>query len=249
MDATKLKSSLLIAAVAALAIQVLTWFVFYPLAGYNDVTLAIAQLAFFLLGVGLVFALRIGWRRIGLKIRDLALAVTGIILAYALILILLLLLNRFGGQLAIFRQQYHLYALLNNWLLTGLGEELVFAGVLFNLMIRIVDTRRRWNAVLLTAGLFALWHLPGYLAVGLRMGTLGFSLVIDLLLHVISWSIFGTIYLLSGNLWLTAFVHASTDYPLLPIVTDNPLIGLFFMAIVIAFAVWIRRRRVPIAQA
>nr|NIV39989.1 CPBP family intramembrane metalloprotease [Anaerolineae bacterium] len=154
-------------------------------------------------------------------------AIGGIGLAYGLLLAVLLIANALGGQFQIFRQSYYGVAILDNWLLTGLGEEFFFAGVLFTLVQKRI--RRAWLAVLLTAIAFALWHLPGYLAIGLRTGDLGAGILFDLMLNLLSWSFFGTIYYLSGNLWLTAFAHASTDYGLLPAITDAPALGLLFM--------------------
>jgi len=152
-----------------------------------------------------------------------------------------LIANALGGQLWVFRQSYHPYAILDNWLLTGLGEELFFAGVLFNLMRKRV--RRAWFGVLLTAAAFALWHLPGYVAVGLHTGQVGAGILFDLLLNLLSWSFFGAIYLFSGNLWLTAFAHASTDFGLLPAITNSPTLGILFMSAVVAIAWWLGRRR------
>ena len=44
------------------------------------------------------------------------------------------------------------------------------------------------------------------------------------------------------SLWLTAFVHASTDYALLPAITGRPLAGLIFMLTNVALAWWLGRR-------
>jgi membrane protease YdiL (CAAX protease family) len=243
MEVSKNRLSALIVVIAAFLVQVGTWFVFYPLAGYSDVTLLIAQLAFLVLGIGLMFVFRVGWRTIGIGGKEFVRAAGGILVSYGLLLVVLLLLNALGAAFPIFRQQYQLYAFANNWLLTGFGEELVFAGVLFNLIARCFAPRRRWAAVLLTAVSFSLWHLPGYIAVGLRMGTLGPGLAFDLLLNAVSWGFFGAIYLLSGNLWLTAFAHASTDYALLPVVTNTPILGLLFMVITLIVARWLGRNR------
>ncbi|NIV33432.1 MAG: CPBP family intramembrane metalloprotease [Anaerolineae bacterium] len=221
--------------------QVLVWFVWYPLAGYDDTTLLAAQLSFVGLGIALVLSLRLHKERLGLGGVDLLRALGGIALAYGLLLAVLLIANALGGQFEVFRQTYYGVAILDNWLLTGLGEELFFAGVLFTLVQK--RTPRAWLAVLLTAIAFALWHLPGYLAVGLRTGELGAGIFFDLMLNLLSWIFFGTIYHLSGNLWLTAFAHASTDYGLLPAITDAPALGLLFMLGVVVIAWELGRRR------
>ncbi len=248
MTASKARLNAWITLLAAIAVQALTWFMLYPLAGYNDLTLTIAQVAFLLLGAGLLFAFRLDPRSIGLGGSAFLRGLGGIALAYLLLLGVLLVSNALGAQLSLFRPEYRLDAIFNNWLLTGLGEELVFAGLLFNLIDRARDHRRRWAAVLLTAAGFALWHLPGYLAVGLRMGTLGPGLAFDLLLNMVSWCFFGSIYLLSGSLWLTAFAHASTDYALLPAIIHSPLLGLLFMLFNVLIAWRLGKRRITAAQ-
>jgi hypothetical protein len=78
--------------------------------------------------------------------------------------------------------------------------------------------------------------LPGYVAIALKMGNSVGSIFFDILLNFISWVLFGSIYLLSGNLWLTAFAHASTDYALLPAVMQSPILGLLFMGLVVTLA-------------
>jgi membrane protease YdiL (CAAX protease family) len=90
--------------------------------------------------------------------------------------------------------------------------------------------------IVIVAGVFALWHLPGYVAIALKMGSSVGSIFFDILLNFISWILFGSIYLLSGNLWLTAFAHASTDYALLPAVIQSPILGLLFMGLVVTLA-------------
>ena len=227
---------ILLVALAGLLVQVFTWFVMYPVAGYNDVTLFTAQFLFLLLGIVLIVRFRMPWDQIGLSTRHLLRAMIGIGISYALLLVILVLLNAMGHSTPIFRQQYPLYALINNWLLTGLGEELFFSGILVNMIAGSSKNNRRWSSVLLTAALFSLWHLPGYVAVGLRMNSLGPGLIFDLLLNFVSWGFFGCIYLFSGNLWLTAFAHASTDYGLLPVITSSPILGLVFMLATILIA-------------
>jgi membrane protease YdiL (CAAX protease family) len=228
--------------IIAFTIQVLVWFVLYPTAGYNPNTLSIAQFSFILVTIVLFFLYRVSWQTIGILWKSFILAVGGISFSYLLIILLLALLNACGLQYQVLRQTYRLDALLNNWLLTGFGEELFFAGLLFNRIARSQKKPKGWLTVMLTAVAFALWHLPGYLGVGLRMGTLNVSILFDLLLNLISWCFFGTIYLLSGNLWLTAFVHASTDYALLPVIVSNPLLGLLFMLLNILTAYFLKKK-------
>ncbi len=230
---------ILITVLTALAMQVVTWFVLYPLAGYNNVTLLVSQSVILLLGIMLVGIFRLNWRCIGSHWKDFLRAIAGIAAAYSLLFLLLLALKHFEASIPLFRPEYKIYPFFNNWLLTGFGEELLFAGIIFNLLTQRAKFRK-WVAVMFTASIFAIWHLPGYLAIGLKTGMQVPDLVFNLLLHLVSWGFLGTIYWFSGNLWLTAFAHASTDYALLPAITQLPQMGLVFMFMLLVIGYLIR---------
>ena len=233
----------------AVAKQVLVWFALYPIAGYTEVTLAIAQLGTIAIAVSFLLIYRPG--PLGLHAGQLLRAAASVIVAYGLVAAVVLVLDGDGAE--VFRGSYSVYAIVDNWLLTGFGEELLFAGLLFTLVRGALagrspkiggegaSVRNVAAAVGIVAVLFSLWHLPGYIAIAARAGRLGFGVLLDLFLPTASWLFFGTIYALSGNLWLTAFVHASTDYALLPAVVQRPAIGLIFMAANVAFAAVLRR--------
>jgi membrane protease YdiL (CAAX protease family) len=53
--------------------------------------------------------------------------------------------------------------------------------------------------------------------------------------------IFGAVYLWSRNLWFTAFVHGTTNYPLSPLITESPALGLLFMAVALCAAFLVGR--------
>lgn len=233
---------------AVIIVQILVWFLFYPLAGYNDTTVTIATGTFLFLGLAFVALFNLGWRRIGLGPERLWEALPVLGGAHFIILLLLLGLRFAGIDLPVLRNQYSLYSLASNWILSGLGEELLFAGVLFNVVPLSKVGRNRWLAVGAVAVIFALWHLPGYVAVGLRTGTVGVGLAWDLLLRMISWWFFGAIYALSGNLWITAMAHASTDYALLPAIIRTPIVGLLFMILLITGAWWIGRGKATLGK-
>jgi membrane protease YdiL (CAAX protease family) len=226
--------------------HVLTWFVLYRYAGYNYVTLNATQAATLFLGIVLVMIYRLGWRRIGLAARDLGEGAAVAAGAHVVLLGALLALRATGIEVRLFRDTYRLDALFNNWVLTGFAEELVFAGVIFGLALVALGRERRfasaWPVVILVAAMFSLWHLPGYIAVALRSGGAGWGLLGELAIPFASWLFFGSIYVLSGSLWLAAFVHASTDYALLPAITDRPLLGAIFMLTNVALAWWLGRR-------
>ena len=154
----------------------------------------------------------------GLGVDDLARGFAVLIVVYALFLAVGWGLGQVGylhGLLL--RPHLSADAILDNWLLTALGEELLFCGVLFTATADLVSRKQRWLVVLVVALLFALWHLPGYLA----MGRSGGALFGRLALNATSWLLFGAAYALSGNLWLAALMHANTDYPLSPLVTQQ----------------------------
>ena len=112
-------------------VQVLTWFGLYPLAGYNHTTLLVSQVVFLTIGFGLVFLNRFSWQQMGADGTRFLLALAGILVAYGALLVVLVGLRALGIEMQIFRSEYQLWALGNNWLLTGCGEELFFAGILF----------------------------------------------------------------------------------------------------------------------
>ena len=225
--------------------QVLTWFVLYRFAGYNNVTLNATQAVTLFLGIALVMIYRLGWQRIGLGARELGEGAAVVAVTHVVLLGTLLTLRAIGIDVPLFRGTYHLDALFNNWVLTGFAEELVFAGVIFGLALAALGRERQfrsaWPVVILVAAMFSLWHLPGYIAVALRSGGMGWSLTGELAIPFASWLFFGSIYVLSGSLWLAAFVHASTDYALLPAITGRPLMGLIFMLTNLALAWWLGR--------
>lgn len=244
---------------AALAKQLLVWFVLYRVAGYNEISLAAAQAATFALGVGFVVVYRLGWRRIGLGPMRLLNATAAVAVAYGAVALTIAAMGAFGRDVRFLRTTYSVYALFNNWILTGLAEELLFAGVLFTVVRAARDRtaavggdsrtrgsvgsiRRELPTVLIVAALFSVWHLPGYLAVAARTGGIGIGVLVDLAVPAASWFFFGLIYAASGNLWLTAFVHASTDYALLPAIVERPVVGLLFMVVSVALAAWLGRR-------
>jgi membrane protease YdiL (CAAX protease family) len=227
-----------LACAAAAAGPIITWFLLYPFAGYNPWTVRIALGLTLLTAAALLYSLRLGCQGLGISSVHFVKALGLIGLAYALILLIGAGMNAFmGANLRLFRDAYSLNGFFENWLLAGFGEELLFCGVLFTLTALKLPQRKRWLAVLLVALLFALWHLPGYLAQGRPFG----QVMGRMALNAASWGFFGTIYAISGNLWLAAFTHASTDYGLSPLVTDEPLIGLIFMAFLV-LAAWLTQQ-------
>jgi membrane protease YdiL (CAAX protease family) len=228
----------LISAAFAFAPPLITWYILYPLVGYSPASLT-AALSLSLLTAGLLIAVfRLHRFKLGLGPLCLIKAAALTATAYGAVVLLVLVLNLlFESNLPLLRSSYRLDAFLDGWLLTGFGEELLFSGVLFTLLAGRLPPRRRWQAVLAIAVLFALWHLPGYLA----QGRSGGDLFGRMALNAASWLFFGSIYAISGNLWMAAMAHASTDYALTPVITDSPLIGLLFMASMVLLA-WLSSR-------
>jgi membrane protease YdiL (CAAX protease family) len=245
MVETKSKLFAAITFSTSLLVQVFIWFVLYPFAGYSDKTLFLAQSLLLFLGIGLIYLFKLNWGKIGAGVSDFIWALIGITISHLAILVIVFLGNLFMNPIQLFRTEYSLYAISNNWLLTGFGEELIFSGLLFNLLTHAKGIRHRWLALLLTAFAFSLWHLPGYLAVGLRFSSLGSDLIFDLILRMLSWGFFGTIYMFSDNLWLAAFAHASTDYALLPVIINSAVYGLVFLSLTIVVARWLKKKQMP----
>jgi hypothetical protein len=235
----------IVAFAVAFSIPVFVWFWLYPTFGYGPDTLLVAQVL--VLAAAALLAATTGVRSgdLGLGLRPLRDAAVIGALAYAVILLVAAGANAaFDTSFGLFRSRYEAGGFLDNWLLTALPESLLFAGVLYPLLRARLRSRRPWPVVCLVAAAFALWHLPGYLAIGYGAGAVAGRLALNLA----SWLIFGTVYALSGNLWLVVVAHAATDYGLSPLVTTEPMFGLLFMTLLIAGA-YARRGRRPLAAA
>ncbi|HHX87865.1 MAG TPA: CPBP family intramembrane metalloprotease [Firmicutes bacterium] len=229
---------MIISLLTAFALPVLIWFLWYKIAGYNQNTLLIAQLAIFLGAAVLAVTFSRDIGQLGLNGSNLLKALAVLLFSYVIIYAAGFLVNYvLATDVALLRQNYSWSGFLDNWLLTGFGEELLFAGVLFSLVSKKMSGKKRWLCILIVALLFALWHLPGYIATGRQIG----SIIGRLALNTVSWIIFGAIYALSGNLWLVAMAHGSTDYPLVPLITNQPVFGVIFMALLVAGA-WFTNR-------
>lgn len=223
----------------ALALPAFIWFVWYPLAGYSAITLLAAQVLVLALAVVLIQWMGPTWHQIGLGGKMLLKAAIITLASFALVVLAGWLTGgRPGPEYPLFQKSYGVRAFLDNWVLTGLGEELLFSGLLFNLFRERVSAKRRWVSVAAVALVFALWHLPGNIAMGRPVASIAGRLA----LNAISWAFFGAAYALSGNLWLTAMAHASTDFPLSPLVTNQPVLGVVFMILMVTGAWWMGRR-------
>lgn len=217
------------------------WLVLYKQAGYSESTLMVAQISILMTALSLAILFKNYIGTMGLDWRKFVKALIILLAGYVAVLIIGLLYDLiFGSAQALLRESYSWSHLLNNWLLTGFGEELLFAGIIYKLLAQKLPAKKTWLCVLIVALLFALWHLPGYLATGRALGsTLG-----RMGLNFISWIVLGTIYAFSGNLWLIAAAHGSMDYPLLPRITQQPVFGLIFMGLLILGA-WLDRKYFP----
>jgi membrane protease YdiL (CAAX protease family) len=231
--------------VVLLVKQIVIWFLYYPSLGYSEMTLGISQGVTLVLGIVFVFMFGLNFTRIGAGVRSLLEGVAAIVAVYLVFVLVVLIARAAGGSAPLWRDTYSISAFASNWLLTGAAEELLFAGLIFSLLCfsrkEQQTVGREWSTVLIVALLFALWHLPGYLAIAVGAGNVSWGILGSLGLNLASWLFFGVIYLVSGNLWFTAFVHGSTDYGLLPSITTRPLLGLVFMLMCVGTA-WLLRR-------
>ncbi|MFP4550932.1 MAG: CPBP family intramembrane glutamic endopeptidase [Spirochaetales bacterium] len=225
--------------------QIVIWFLYYRSLGYSDVTLGISQAVTLVLGILFVIMFGLNFYRIGAGGRALIEGVAAIVAVYIVFFLVVVVARTAGGSAPLFRAEYSLWAFASNWILTGVAEELLFAGLIFSLLCLYPKEHqtlgREWTTVLAVAALFALWHTPGYIAIGLGADTLSWGIFGSLGLNLISWLFFGVIYLVSGNLWLTAFIHGSTDYAVLPAIVDRPALGVVFMLLGVVAALLLRR--------
>jgi membrane protease YdiL (CAAX protease family) len=92
----------------------------------------------------------------------------------------------------------------------GFGEETVFRGYLFERFGKLFGSgvRAKTLIVLLTAGLFGLGHLSQQGLAGVEQGT-----IVGL--------VFGTIFAVTGRIWMLMFAHAAFDLTALAIIYWN----------------------------
>ncbi|WP_336338559.1 CPBP family intramembrane glutamic endopeptidase [Haloarcula brevis] len=121
------------------------------------------------------------------------------------------------------RPLLYLAALLSSLLFTAIPEELLFRTYLQQKCTSLAGGATRRGALLgigLVAVLFALFHLPRwFLASGHGVGTPLAGRLLGLALVGVAY---GSVYALTGNLWLVAVFHASMNYPPLAVTTSVP---------------------------
>ena len=224
---------LIIGTVLIFVLPLFAFMVIYKLLGYNSVTVGVALGVNLLVALVLVTMAGYGADQLGTNPSYLAEGVLLIASSYIVFLEAMLTFTALGIVVGpVLRESYSAWALAEGWLLTGFGEELLFRGFLLTLLIRLFPTRSCWWAVGGSAVVFGLWHLPGLMFGGRE----GAELLLRLAPPTASGMIFGVTYLLSGNLWLAAFVHGSTNYPLSPLITGNPIAGLLSAGIAVTGA-------------
>jgi membrane protease YdiL (CAAX protease family) len=170
---------------------------------------------------------------VGASVENLWRAAAVLAATYGIFLALLLGLRAMGALEGPLVTSVRWKSWLSNWVFVGGCEEFAFRGCLLVALARLMDRSRfPWRAILLNGLLFALYHLPGELDF-VRHGLIQpIDLAVQLAIPFVSTVVlFGPLYVLSGNLWLVALVHGVTDYPILPVIRENPLMGLVFMAI------------------
>lgn len=108
----------------------------------------------------------------------------------------------------------YLGALLSSLLFTAIPEELLFRTYLqqkFTSLAGGATRRGALSGIGIVAVLFALFHLPRwFLASGHGVGTPLAGRFLGLALMGLAY---GSVYALTGNLWLVALFHASMNYP------------------------------------
>lgn len=216
------------------------WFVWYPIVGYGTASRVAAQLAFFFVAALLMAPLRLRWRDVGLGPRRLVWAIVAALVAFGAVMSSAWLANAVvGTEYTVLRPSYRVWPFADAFLLTALGEELLFAGVTYRVLRRVLGQMKPIWSVALTAVAFAAMHVPGYLAMEYSttqvLGRIG--------LNFVSWLVFGGVYATSGNLWSAVVTHAATDHGLTPLITSEPLFGLAFMAAMVAMSLLERRSR------
>ncbi|MBN1265911.1 MAG: CPBP family intramembrane metalloprotease [Anaerolineales bacterium] len=228
---------------AVFFLQIMIWFFFYRLAGYNDMIGTVIKMIILLTAVVLVLGIGLSIRRLGLQIEKLVEALEVIALAGVVVFIIGGVLKIFGSHLSFFRPHYSLHAAVSSLFLEALGEELLFVGVFYLSICRFFEEKDRWQAVLITALLYGLWFLPGSAAVGLDQHNLGAQFLMNLLTPFLMWLVLGLFYYFSENLWLVVLLHASIIYPLTGLLVNAPVMMILFFIAVGGFLYWSRTRQ------
>ena len=111
----------------------------------------------------------------------------------------------------------------------GWAEELLFRGFLFTGLARLLDRGRLpWRAWLICSALFALYHLPTALWLGLTGDALAYRIGLPLFASLV---LLVPLYLLSRNLWLAVIMHSLAAMLIAPHLQGRPLLALAFVAI------------------
>jgi membrane protease YdiL (CAAX protease family) len=228
---------------AVFFLQIVIWFFFYRLAGYNDLIGGLMAMVFLMTAVVLALANGLSIRRWGLELTNLVEALELIILALVFIIILGGALKLFGAQLSFLRPHYSLHAMISSLFLESLGQQLLFTGVFYHLISRFFEDENRWQAVLVTAFLYGMWHLPGSLAVMLDQHSLGSNFFLQIASPFLLWIILGLFYYFSENLWLAILLQATLIYPLTGFLIRSFGMRSLFVVLVGALLYWARTRR------
>jgi membrane protease YdiL (CAAX protease family) len=223
-------------------LQILIWFFFYRLAGYNDLIGAITQMIILLTGVLLVLGLGTSFERLGMQLDNLIEALEVILMAGVIIFIVGGAAKIFGAPLSFLRPHYSLHGILGSLFFEALGEELIFAGVLYLSIGLYFEPKDRWQAALITAVLYGLWHLPGAAAVGLDQQGSGTQFFMKMLIPFLMWIVLGLFYFFSENFWLVVLLHASMIYPLTGLLVNAPVMMVIFVIAAGGFFYWSRTR-------
>ncbi|MDW7674130.1 MAG: CPBP family intramembrane glutamic endopeptidase [Bacillota bacterium] len=201
----------------------------YQYLGYNHFTLALAQVSFLILALAALRLEGVAPSQFGATpvhfIRGFCLTI-GTYVAFGVAAVVT------TGVEQVYITSFSLLYWLEEWFLTGFSEELLFRGYIFLILVKIIYIRHPkqvWSAWIISAIIFSLWHVP----LGLWMGQQLSVLIRDITIPLISAIIFASVYAASGNLWFTAFIHGTTNYPLSPLIKSEPLLGVAFMIIAI----------------
>lgn len=154
-----------------------------------------------LLAVTLIWQLRLKWTELGLRFHQLKRSL--LVLAFAYVVTVLV---GFVFGFAPLGQTYQLGSFFENWFLVGFGEELFFCGVLYTTLQRTNSGSKLWW-VLAVAAIFALWHLPGYIARELALASIAGRLGLNL----VSWLIFGAIFSYQQDTPAGGYNHIDTS--------------------------------------
>ena len=107
------------------------------------------------------------------------------------------------------------FILLGIFFFTGIPEEFIFRGILYNLLARTIQGKHaQWIALASSSVIFGLAHLNNHTPPQVEVHLLGFQYMVPwayLILATIAGWFYGLAYIRTGSILAAALLHAMVD--------------------------------------